>query len=298
MILNEFISQATGHLDSLRDRRLRIKERRLRGVLRRFVWFVDNHDLSLRQMDSALIVRYEQSLHLDNLSRNTTSFYIRALRSLYNVVLRLSGVDVSSNPFRDAYTGIDTTRKRFLSLHWLQVIARADLSAHPRLLFARDLFLFSFYTRGMSFIDIAFLRKSDLSGDTLAYRRHKTGRLYTVRWEAKMQAILSRHFDPASPWLLPVINRPGVDPRLCAESRLRTINRHLLELSQLLQLPFPVTTYVARHSWANLARAYNIPLSVISAAMGHDSERTTRIYIDSIDNSVVDAANSRIIQDI
>lgn len=298
MILNEFISLATVHLDTLRDRGLHIKERRLSGALRRFMTFVDNHDLSLRQIDSSLIIHYEQSMLHEGLTRNTTSFYIRVLRSLYNVTVRLSGIDVSANPFRDAYTGIDTTRKRFLSLHWLQVIARADLSAHPRLLFARDLFLFSFYTRGMSFIDIAFLRKSDLSGDTLAYRRHKTGRLYTVRWEPKMQTILSRHFDPASPWLLPVINRPSVDPRLCAESRLRTINRHLLELSQLLQLPFPVTTYVARHSWANLARSFNIPLSVISAAMGHDSERTTRIYIDSIDTSVIDAANSRIIEDI
>lgn len=39
--------------------------------------------------------------------------------------------------------------------------------------FARDMFMLSFYLRGMSLMDMAFLRKSDLSYGYVTYRRRK-----------------------------------------------------------------------------------------------------------------------------
>ena len=59
----------------------------------------------------------------------------------------------------------------------------------------------------------------------------------------------------------------------------------------------PLTMHVARHCWASVAKSKNIPLSVISEGMGHDSEETTRIYLASLDTSVVDKANSLILKD-
>ena len=60
----------------------------------------------------------------------------------------------------------------------------------------------------------------------------------------------------------------------------------------------PLTMYVARHSWASAAKAKGIPVSVISEGMGHDSESTTQIYLASLDTSIVDSANSIILNSL
>lgn len=100
------------------------------------------------------------------------------------------------------------------------------------------MFMLSFYTRGMAFVDMAFLRKTDLAG---------------------------------------------------------SVNRSLKSIGRRLGLDIPLTMYVARHSWASAARSRNIPLPVISEGMGHGSDRTTRIYLASLDNTVIDEANRTII---
>ena len=52
---------------------------------------------------------------------------------------------------------------------------------------------------------------------------------------------------------------------------------------------------MARHSWATAARNHNVPISVISAGMGHTTEKTTQIYLASLESSVIDQANQSIL---
>lgn len=63
----------------------------------------------------------------------------------------------------------------------------------------------------------------------------------------------------------------------------------------MVQLPIPLTMYVARHSWASIAKQKQISISVISGALGHDSEKTTLIYLSTLDTFAVDNANSEIL---
>ena len=77
---------------------------------------------------------------------------------------------------------------------------------------------------------------------------------------------------------------------------MRRVNYSLKKIGQLIGLYIPLTTYVARHSWASIAISNNVPISTISQAMGHDSEATTRIYIASLDTSAVDKANNLILK--
>ena len=79
------------------------------------------------------------------------------------------------------------------------------------------------------------------------------------------------------------------------DNTLHLVNYRLKELSTMLKLQRPLTMYVARHSWASAAKAKNVPLSVISEGMGHDSEATTQIYLASLETSVVDKANKMIL---
>ena len=76
------------------------------------------------------------------------------------------------------------------------------------------------------------------------------------------------------------------------------INRKLKTIGNMVGIQLPLTMYVARHSWASAAKTKNVPISVISEGMGHDSELTTQIYLASLDTAVVDKANRMILKSL
>jgi integrase len=76
------------------------------------------------------------------------------------------------------------------------------------------------------------------------------------------------------------------------------INRKLKTIGNMVGIQLPLTMYVARHSWASAAKTKNVPISVISEGMGHDSEMTTQIYLASLDKAVVDEANIMILNSL
>ena len=201
-------------------------------------------------------------------------------------------------PFRHVYTGVDKTVKRAIAAQAIRRIRDLDLGNNPSMDYARDMFMFSFYTRGMSFIDMAYLRKSDLSNGILSYRRQKTKQLLTIRWETQMQEIVGKYHTEESPYLLPIIKKLDADERTQYKNALYRVNSALKEIARLVKLQMPLSMYCARHGWASIAKSKNIPVSVISECMGHDSEETTRIYLASLDSSIVDKANSLILKSI
>ena len=143
-----------------------------RSALSSFMRFRKGRDIRISDITDDVLISYENALKVSGLSSNTTSFYMRILRAVYNRAVRL-GVAKQEYPFKYVYTGVDKTRKRSVDISTVSILAELDLSDNPSAAFARDMFLFSFYTRGMSFVDIAYLRKSDLSQGVLTYRRRK-----------------------------------------------------------------------------------------------------------------------------
>ena len=272
-----------------------------RATLQSFILFRNGKDLSLSRFNSDLMLLYEAFLKNRRVCPNTISFYMRILRTIYNQAIE-KGLCAQKYPFKHVYTGIDKTVKRALGLNHLKALKALPLENEPRLAFARDLFLFSFYTRGMSFIDMAYLRKKDINNDTLSYRRRKTGQCIYIQWEHCMQDIVNRYpTPPESPYLLPIIYPPyasGLQERRCYQKALHSINHQLKILSKRMGLPAPLTTYVARHTWANIARNQNIPIHVISEGLGHNSEQTTQIYLTSLDTSIINEANRKIIETV
>lgn len=267
------------------------------ATLRSFMRFRNDADVLLDEITPELIAMYEAYLQNNGVVRNTSSFYMRILRAVYN---RAVGKDLvrQRNPFKNVYTGVDKTVKRALPLSAIRRIKNLDLTRLPKLEFARDMFLFSFYTRGMSFIDMAFLKKTDLQNGYLKYRRHKTKQQLLIRWEKCMQEILDKYNPHESPYLLPIIKVAEQNERKQYGNALREVNNKLKEIAKTICLPIPLSTYVARHSWASIAKSKNVPISVISEGMGHDSEMTTQIYLSSLDSSAIDHANSLILKDL
>ena len=263
------------------------------ATLKSFMSFRDEQDVPLDGISSDLMLLYEAYLKAKGVRMNTISFYMRNLRAVYNRAVE-KGLTPQNNPFRHVYTGVDKTVKRAIPIKEIKALKELDLSLKPSLDFARDMFLFSFYTRGMSFIDMAYLKKSDLKNGILTYRRRKTGQELTIKWEKCMAEIIAKYPENKTEFILPIIKEPG-NERKQYDNALHLVNYHLKDLSEMLQLQRPLTMYVARHSWASAAKAKNIPLSVISEGMGHDSEATTQIYLASLETSVVDKANKMIL---
>ena len=262
--------------------------------LRSFLRFMDGEEVSFNEFNAQLLVKYERFLKESGLCSNTTSYYMRKLRAIYNTAVE-RGITNQSHPFRHVYTGIAKTRKRAVSLDVIKSLKELDLRDDHYATFARDMFLFSFYTRGMSIVDMAYLKKKDLQNGMLVYTRRKTNQQLVIKWEEPMQEIVWRNDVAQSEYLLPIIKPIGKDERRQYLNAAHLINEHLKNLGRLLGLPHPLTMYVARHAWASIAMSRNIPVSIISQGMGHESEKTTRIYLSTIDTSQLDNANCEII---
>lgn len=262
-------------------------------ALNSFIRFNGSNEVSFDDFNGNLMQKYEYYLKEEGLCPNSISFYMRNLRAIYNQAVE-QGLTEQRNPFKHVYTGIAKTEKRAVTLTIIKCLRNLDLRQDWLSELARDLFLFSFCTRGMAIIDIAYLRKSNLKNGILVYRRQKTGQQLSVRWETQMQEIISKYSNKDSEFLFPMIDSECSDYRRQFHNAYSKLIRRLKKIGQQLGLSEPLTFHRSRHAWASIARDNNVPLSVICEGMGHDSEKTTRIYLSSLDTSVVDKANSEI----
>lgn len=267
------------------------------AALKSFMQFRENKDLLLDEITSDMMLMYEAFLRNKGITKNSSSFYMRILRAVYNRAVEKE-LTQQRFPFKRVYTGIDKTVKRAIPLKMIKQIKNLDLSQNPTLDFARDMFLFSFYTRGMSFIDMAYLKNKDLANGMLTYRRRKTGQKLFIKWEKCMQEIVDKYDTMYNSYLLPIIRNPNINERKQYENALRLVNNKLKDIAEIIHLQIPLSTYVARHAWASIAKSKNIPISVISEGMGHDSEMTTQIYLSSLDTSAVDRANELVLKEL
>lgn len=267
------------------------------GTLRSFMRFRKEKDLLISQLDSLIMEDYESYLRKNGLTLNTISFYMKRLRAIYNKALEQYGLE-DRKPFAHSFTKNPPTAKRALTAENIhQIVAATTITEEEAL--ARDLFLFSFYTRGMSFVDIAFLEKGSLKDGQLIYKRKKTGKELRVAWRPCMQEIADRHPSLDGKHLLGIVNQNIVtDVRKQYHYRQCRVNKALQKFARRIGMPMKVTMYCARHSWATIAKEKNIPISVISDSMGHNSEKITRIYLKSINDDVIDRYNDMLIEAI
>ena len=198
-------------------------------------------------------------------------------------------------PFRFLHSKPQHTVKRALGRDAMRRIAGIDLSDYPHLDMARDLFMFSFFSRGMPFVDMVFLKKSAVSGGVISYRRHKTNQLLHVEVTPQLAGLMEKYANE-SEWVFPVL-RDAKDKQV--QYRLYRValereNRNLKRVGELCGLDTVLTAYVARHSWATLAKETGAAISVISEGLGHTSEKTTQIYLKEFDRRVVDQVNRKV----
>ena len=269
----------------------------VRGLLR----FCGQNDLPLDHISPGVIRRYEQWMKDQGKSMNTISFYMRNLRAIYHKAVNGNVIQAhASYPFKGVYTGIPLTRKRALDELEVRRIREMDslcgkrpssgLRLTERQRDAYAYFMFSFYARGMSSIDMAYLKKANVRSGKISYCRKKTGGNISITLSSELRTIIKyfSRWTSGSPYVFPIIDDHKSNARLQYENFLRRQNLLLKELAQVSGVQKPLSTHWARHSWATIAKKNGAPIACISEGLGHRDEKTTRIYLDSFDASAID----------
>lgn len=294
---------ATSFLNLIRHRASVLKAESKHGTaanyfhtLNSFKSFANGKDITLRMITPELTEQYEAWLRNKGLKRNSISFYMRILRAVFNLAVR-DGLTKQTFPFRNVFTGTDKTQKRAVNENIITEIANLDLKDNEELQKSRDLFLLSYSLCGMPFVDMAYLKPYNIKDGYVTYERRKTGEPISFNLPKQAETIIKRYARKDSPYVLPILTINDSDK---AYRQYRTAlveyNRNLHSLEKMMQSKVHLSSYVARHSWATSARNHGYPASAIGKALGHTNERTTQIYLDAIDNEVIDKMNEAVLE--
>lgn len=270
------------------------------SVLRGLCRIAGKETLTFSNLKPELLATYEHHLITDGRSRNTVSLYMRTLHNICNRANHEGVASVPADLFNKVFTGTDPVRHKAISSEVIRQINEAVLEEkNARLKFARDMFMLSFYLRGIPYIDLAFLRECDLKDGFITYCRKKTQKMVSMKVEACALKII-KHYTPlakGTSYLLPIIKKQGTagEERKQYESALRLHNKHLNKISEVLGLDIRLTSYVARHSWATIAHDAGVQIADISEALSHSSEKMTKNYIRSFTPDRLAAVNRKVI---
>ncbi len=261
----------------------------------------------LTDIDYKFLTDFEGWLRTSRDCKDTTiSVYMRTLRAIFNTAIKEKVIKRDFYPF-DQYKLKERlkteTAKRSIDKKEIQKIEKLKLPKDSPLRLARDIFIFSYCTRGMNFVDIAYLKPSDIQGDRLLYIRKKTKKPFNIKLLPQAKKILDfykKNKVTAGDYIFPIFDdlihiteKQKFNRR---KTKLREINKHLKEIAKAIGLEnLKLTSYVSRHSYANALRKGGIETSKISEALGHQDEKTTRIYLKQFANTELDKADEDIL---
>lgn len=273
-----------------------------RSTLNTVITFHGSKHLDFRRVTPEWLKAFEVNLRSRGCSWNTVSTYLRVFRAVYNRAVDLRKAEYIPHLFRSVYTGTRADRKRALEDEEMRKVF-GRLPELPEvtsdLRHAQNLFILMFLLRGLPFVDLAYLRKSDLRDNVITYRRRKTGRSLSVTLAPEAMVLLRRYMDrnESSPYLFPILSSDEGTEEAYREYQLalRSFNQKLMLLGKLMGMEGKLSSYTARHTWATTAYHCEIHPGIISEAMGHSSITVAETYLKPFHNKKIDEANKKIV---
>ena len=257
-----------------------------------FIKFNKHLDIPFLDIDIAWLKRYEQWMKSQNFAINTIGTRLRHLRTIFNRAIDMKLITTETYPFR-AYKVSKVsqqTAKRALSKNDIMNIINYSGKSELEIL-AVDLFTFSYFTAGINFIDMALLKSENIMDGRVIYYRHKTKKRIIVPLQPRAIELINKYRGGA--YLFPILStyhKTEVQKADRLHKVLAKVNKYLKRIGEELNLPIPLTTYVARHSYATVLKRSGVTTSIISESLGHSTERITQVYLDSFGNDQMDAA--------
>lgn len=255
-----FIAYANSRVEKLRDEGRYDAADKLKKYLRKFVTYLGRNEVPFRDFDALLVRNYHTWLKNQELGRNTISLYIRNLKRVYRLAVN-DGLAADCNPFEGMDVSYRVKKHRNgLTLDEVKRLRGLDLGGKsPSVAFARDIFLFTVYTKGMRSDDIFRLTRENIRDGRLTYRQHATGKEISIPWEPAMQEIADRYRRKGTALLFPVVTAKAPREQWKQyDGILHRINYSLKKLGGMMGLGYPLNLTVARHSWESMTRSVNI----------------------------------------
>lgn len=261
-----------------------------------FFRFLKGKDVDVSEVTPKLIRLYADFVIGSGGSDNTVAYYMRNLKTIYNRIVTDGFKPTCNFPFKTIKTTISKTPKRAIPRDVLIMIANLNFHSikEKHLELARDIFMFSFYCQGTAFVDIIRLKKSNISAGNITFSRQKSKQPIRIAIFPQIEELINKYKNDTE-YVFPILDVDDPHPLYTQyKLALQRINYALNIVGKRVGLDYPLTTYVARHTWATLVKELGIPISVISEGLGHSSEDMTRIYLKEFDNSVLDEVNKKV----
>ena len=272
-----------------------------RTAINRLLAFTSNPKLRFLEINYNLLEGFKRQLQKDGVKQNTISNYFRTLRAIYNKAIKAKLIDRSYYPFLDIPIKTERTAKRAITIDSLQEIAKLQLKPKSQEWHARNYFLLSFVLIGASFTDLCYLTSANIRKGRLTYRRRKTGQELNIKLLPYTEKLLCYYANTNSKYLLPIIPTGTAEDSLRAKAvimqAIKQTNKYLKRIGSACNIDSEITTYVARHTWATTAKRLGYSIELIAEALGHEhGNKITNIYLDSFDQSLIDATNAKVIR--
>ena len=273
------------------------------GLLKKLKSVSPKSKLRFEDINYKFLKRMETLHYSKSNGAGGLSVYLRTLRAVYNRAIKAAVVPESTYPFKDYPIKNGVPNRRALSEEELKSFRECDLSFYPHLEKARDLYLVSFYLRGINWMDMAFLKAKDILGDfdRISYLRQKTrGKRFSIKINDAVKKIMSSFIDPPSyqdiDYLFPILKLSDPEERhhSIIENKRKRLNKNLKEIARICEIP-AFTIYSARHTYAMALKRHGAPTNIIQDSLGHTTEEMTQNYLDSFENSVIDEYDELIV---
>ena len=269
-----------------------------RNTLRLVKKFKANKDIGFQEINYTFLNKLEESYLSRGLSVNGLAVHMRTLRAIYNKAIKDKITDKEAYPFDEYSIKSKPTKKRAISPEAIQKIVVLSYEDESSLFHARNYFLLSFYLMGASYVDMCFLKRSNIIDGRVQYKRRKTGQFYDIKISDSLKPILDYYLKDKQPddFVLPIIKREtNIDQYndfLWARKR---YNKRLKQIAKDAGIEENLTSYVSRHSFASIANNMAIPVTAISEMLGHQKLTTTQVYLAGLSKDAIDDYNQKII---
>jgi len=264
--------------------------------------FAKTTNLDFGDITVEFLEKYEVYLRSRGGNDGGIGVKMRALRAIINRAIKRNLITDKAYPFKHYKVSKLKSRgiKKALNLEEVQAIQNLDLDDYTNLINSRNYFIFSFYTRGMNFADMMKLKWTDIHSGRIHYQRSKTKGNFTIKILPPAQEILN-YYKSNPHYVFPILLKPNLNPNQIVNRKrkvLKKYNKDLRELAAMTDIKKTITSYVARHSYANCMKNSGAATDIISESMGHQDIKTTKAYLKELDTSVLDNANELLLQGI
>lgn len=258
--------------------------------------FHPSNSLNFQDITPTFLNKYDVFLRSRGGTDGGIGVRMRAIRALYNMAIERNIVKKELYPFGTYKVSKLKGKgiKRALGINEVQKIINLDIAEYPHLIDSRNYFVFSFYTRGMNFADMMKLKWMDVSEDRIFYTRSKTKGNFIIKILPPVQDILDYYGRIGkTQYVFPILLKDNMTPSQIENRKSKTLkkyNKDLKEIAKICKIGKPISSYVARHSFANCLKQKGIATDIISESMGHQNVSITQAYLKELDGSVLDEA--------